>query len=281
MKKLARAATCYDQPAIAVAGICYDQQSSCMPGAAGAPDRIREAFYAASTNQCCENGLDLANVNCLLDAGNKRPKNGAGWLAEIETFAAELLAKGLKTVFLGGDHAIAYPLVRAHANKYANLTVLHFDAHADLYDTFNGSRYSNACPFARIMEENLARKLIQIGIRTLTPHQREQAARWNVDIYEMTARETFKPPDAGAPIYISLDMDVLDPAFAPGVSHPEPGGFSTRELLDVIQGIDAPIVGADIVEYNPLRDPTGITAMVAAKLLKELIAKMMEFKDGF
>jgi len=281
MKKMAVDTTHYHPPAVAVAGICYDRQSSFVPGAAGAPDRIREAFYSASTNQCCENGLDLAKVDCLVDAGNKRPANGADWLAEIEAFAAELLAKGLKTVFLGGDHAISYPLVRAHAAKYTDLTVLHLDAHADLYDTFDGNRFSNACPFARIMEENLAGKLIQTGIRTLNPHQREQAARWNVDTCEMKDRETFKRPDAGAPLYISLDMDVLDPAFAPGVSHPEPGGFSTRELLDIIQEIEAPIVGADIVEYNPLRDPTGITALVAAKLLKEIVAMMMESKEGF
>ena len=276
MQKMAIDATRYDPPAIAVAGICYDRQSSFMPGAAGAPDRIREAFCAASTNQCCENGLDLAAVDCLLDVGNQRPENGADWIAEIEAFTDGLLSKGVKTVFLGGDHAISYPLVRAHAKKYTELTVLHLDAHADLYDTFDGNRFSNASPFARIMEENLVRKLIQTGIRTLNPHQREQAARWNVDICEMKDRATFKLPDAGAPVYISLDMDVLDPAFAPGVSHPEPGGFSTRELLDILQAIEAPIVGADIVEYNPLRDPTGITALVAAKFLKEIVAKMME-----
>ncbi len=240
------------------------------------PGPLGRVLYSASTNQCCENGLDLASVDYLLDAGNKRPEEGADWLAEIETFAAELIAKGLKTLFLGGDHAISYPLVRAHAKKYTDLTVLHLDAHADLYDTFEGSRFSNACPFARIMEENLVRKLVQAGIRTLNPHQREQAARWNVDICEMKDREMFKFPDIRTPVYLSLDLDVLDPAFAPGVSHPEPGGFSTRELLDIIQGINAPIVGVDIVEYNPLRDPTGITAMVAAKLLKELIAIMME-----
>ena len=276
MQKLSAVTMPTDQHAVAVAGICFDGQSSFMPGAAGAPDRIREAYYSDSTNQCCENGLDLANADWFLDAGNRRPAPGGEWLAEIESFAAELLSSGMRTIFLGGDHSISYPLVRAHANKYADLTILHLDAHADLYDTFEGSRYSNACPFARIMEENLVRKLYQAGIRTLTPHQREQAARFNVEVCEMKDRRSLKPPQSGAPLYLSLDLDVLDPAFAPGVSHPEPGGYTTREVLDIIQAIDAPLIGADIVEYNPIKDPTGITARVAAKLLKEIAAKMVE-----
>ena len=278
MKKLSEYRFRSSQDAIAVAGICYDKQSSFMPGTSRAPNKIREAFYSDSTNQCCENGLDLAEVSYFLDAGDIHPADGTDWLEGVQAFATGLLEQGLKTVFLGGDHSISFPLLRAHAKKYDNIILLHLDAHADLYDSFEGSRYSNACPFARIMEENLARKLIQAGIRTLTPHQREQAARWNVDILEMKDRDAFQPPDTEAPVYVSLDMDVLDPVFAPGVSHPEPGGLSTRELLDIIQSINAPIVGADIVEYNPLRDPTGITARVAVKLLKELVAKMIEFK---
>ena len=280
MKKITADVIRYDPPAVAVAGVCYDGQSSFLKGAAGAPGRIREAYYCDATNRCCENGLDLAAVDNLLDAGDVRPGPDDGWLAEVETFAAGLLEKGLKTVFLGGDHAITYPLLKAHAGEHPGLTVLHLDAHADLYDTFGGSRYSNACPFARVMEENLARKLIQAGIRTLTPHQREQAARFDVDVYEMKSREAFRLPDSHAPLYLSLDMDALDPAFAPGVSHPEPGGFTTRELIEIIQGIEAPIVGADIVEYNPLRDPAGITATVAVKLMKEIIAKMMGSAAG-
>lgn len=276
MKKLSDVIMPKEHPAVAVAGICFDGQSSFMPGAAGAPDRIRGAYSSDATNQCCENGLDLANADWFLDAGNQRPDPGGEWLVEIERFAAELLSRGFRTIYLGGDHSISYPLVRAHAARYADLTILHLDAHADLYDTFAGSRYSNACPFARIMEENRVQKLIQAGIRTLTPHQREQAARWDVEVCEMKDRRSFKPPQSGAPLYLSLDLDVLDPAFAPGVSHPEPGGYTTREVLDIIQAIDAPIIGADIVEYNPLKDPTGITALVAVKLLKEIAAKMIE-----
>ena len=128
---------------------------------------------------------------------------------------------------------------------------------------------------AEPMEEGLAEKLVQVGIRTMNPHQQEQARRFGVAVIDMKSWRPETRFGFSGPLYISLDMDALDPAFAPGVSHHEPGGLSTRELLTVIQGIDVPVIGADIVEFNPLRDESGMTAMVAAKLLKELVSKMI------
>ena len=125
------------------------------------------------------------------------------------------------------------------------------------------------------MEAGLASRLAQIGIRTLNAQQKEQAERFGVEIFEMREWSLDKLPVFTGPLYISLDMDALDPAFAPGVSHHEPGGFSTRELLTIIQQLEGNIVGADIVEYNPVRDVVGVTAMTAVKLLKELLAKML------
>ena len=132
------------------------------------------------------------------------------------------------------------------------------------------------CPFARIMERGVVRRLVQVGIRTATGHQREQARRFGVETIEM--KEWGNAPDLAfdAPLYVSVDLDVLDPAYAPGVSHPEPGGMSTRELIDSIQRLDARIVGADIVELNPRRDPSGLSATVCAKLVRELATKMLE-----
>jgi arginase family enzyme len=154
------------------------------------------------------------------------------------------------------------------------------DAHPDLYDVLESNRYSHACPFARIMEENLVDRLVQIGIRTLTGHQRQQAELFGVEIIQMREIEKVDALQFNGPMYLSLDMDCLDPAFAPGVSHYEPGGLSTRQVLEIIQNLKGSLVGADIVEYNPARDPQGITAMVAAKLLKEIIARMMEENCG-
>ena len=136
------------------------------------------------------------------------------------------------------------------------------------------NRYS--LPFARILEEGLVQRLVQVGIRTATGHQREQAARFRVEMHEMRDLHDLQRFVFDSPVYISFDVDALDPAFAPGVSHPEPGGLSTRQALEVIQRVGAPIVGADIVELNPVRDPSGLTAMVCAKLLKEILARMLE-----
>lgn len=187
---------------------------------------------------------------------------------------ADVLRNGGRPLVLGGDHSVTYPVVRAVAAAHGPFTLLHFDAHADLYDELDGDRFSHACPFARIMEEGLVARLVQVGIRTLTAHQRAQAARFGVEVVDMRAVAAGARPQVSGPVYVSVDLDVLDPSCAPGVSHWEPGGLTTRELLTMLQAIDAPIVGADLVEYNPLRDASGMTAMVAAKVCKELLDAM-------
>src|ERR1700709_660036 len=124
------------------------------------------------------------------------------------------------------------------------------------------------------MEEQLAKKLIQIGIRTMVPHQREQAERFGVEVYEMNQLPVLRQLALAGPIYISFDIDVLDPAFAPGISHREPGGMSTREAITHLHAITGNIVGADIVEYNPRQDISQLTAMVTGRILKEIMGKM-------
>ena len=133
-------------------------------------------------------------------------------------------------------------------------------------------RYSHACPFARVMEDGLTARLVQVGVRTLTPHLAAQAARFGVEVYGMDRWRTAPVEALPGPLYVSLDLDGLDPAFAPGVAHPEPGGLSTRDVVDLLHRIRAPIAGIDIVEYNPRFDHRDLTARVAAKLLKEAVA---------
>ena len=143
----------------------------------------------------------------------------------------------------------------------------------DLYDQFEGDRFSHACPFARIMEEKIAGRLIQVGVRTLNAHQRSQAAKFGVEILGADRWRDVLPLAArfrGA-LYLSIDLDVLEPMLAPGVSHPEPGGLTIREVLEILSAIRVPVVGADIVEYNPANDVRDLTARVAAKLVKELV----------
>ncbi len=192
----------------------------------------------------------------------------------IRAGAAAAVRDGSKLLSIGGDHLVTWPVVQAITERYEQLTIVHFDAHPDLYDNLDGDRYSHACPFARIMEESKVSRLVQMGIRTMTPHQREQADRFGVEVIEARTDPNAVPALEG-PVYVSIDIDVLDPAFAPGMSHYEPGGWSTRQLLQAIADLaaaDVDIVGADLVEINPERDVDGMTAMVGAKLFRELLA---------
>ena len=260
---------------VAVVGVPLDQNSSFLSGAALAPPRIRQALHSGETNLCAEDGTDLSTDSRWLDLGDLDLQGGGDALGRIEAAVATLLGKDLRILALGGDHAITYPILRAYATKYADLTVLHLDAHPDLYDEFEGSRHSHACPFARIMEEGLVTRLVQVGIRTMNPHQRDQARRFGVEVVEMRHYQSPLALSLAGPLYVSIDLDVLDPAFAPGVSHHEPGGFSVRQVLQLLQALRVPVVGTDIVELNPHRDLVGCTAMVAAKLLKEITSVML------
>jgi agmatinase len=261
---------------LALLGVPYDESSSFLRGAAHGPTAIRAALRSAAGNLCAEDGRDLGAEPRFADAGDVSLPPDADAFARIEAKAAAILAGGARLLALGGDHAITWPLVRAAAAHERGLTILHFDAHPDLYDEFEGSRRSHACPFARIMEEGLAARLVQVGIRTATPHQRQQAQRFRVETIDMRAFRPDLDLALRAPLYVSIDLDALDPACAPGVSHREPGGLSVRDVLGIVQRLPVAPVAADVVELNPLRDVQGMTAMVAAKLVKELAARMLE-----
>jgi arginase len=260
---------------VAVVGIPFDLNSSFLRGPAKAPIRIREGLYSDSANMWTENGIDLGVNQSWQIVGDAQLSKPQTAFDEIEKTLTQLLEDRARPISLGGDHSITYPILRAFARKYERLSILQLDAHPDLYDDLDGNRHSHACPFARIMEEKLAQRLVQVGIRTLTGHQSQQAERFGVEVIEMKVLSKADQLDFEGPIYLSLDMDCLDPAFAPGVSHYEPGGMSTRQVIDIIQNLGGNLVGADLVEFNPDRDPQGVTAMVAAKLLKEIIARML------
>ena len=250
---------------IRIQGARYDAHSSYPRGSASAPPLIREGFYSRSANTWSESGTDLGVDGIFEDVGDITP----------ESYEDIRVDPGPQSIFFGGDHSVTYPLARAVAEKYGPLEILHFDAHPDLYDEFEGNRFSHACPFARIMESGIACRLVQVGIRTAHGHQREQAKRFGVEMIEMKDFSDTWTPALKGPLYVSFDIDVLDPAFAPGVSHWEPGGMSTRQAVRVIQSINVPLVAADIVEFNPLVEAR-ITSMTAAKIFRELAAKMLD-----
>ena len=255
-------------------GIPFDGQSSYLRGTAEAPGKIREALKCDASNRWTELGADLGAPETCEDAGDLRFSEKEA-LAAIESGVGALIRQGKRPISLGGDHSITYPIAKAFAKRHQELTIFHFDAHPDLYDQFEGNRLSHACPFARIMEAGLAKRLVQIGIRTATRHQREQAQRFAVEMVEMRGLPAYGTLKADGPVYISFDIDVLDPGFAPGVSHREPGGMTVREAIAHLHAIQGDVVGADIVEYNPVQDIAGMTAAVAAKVVKEILGRMM------
>lgn len=259
---------------IAIIGLPFDVNSSCLRGAAEAPPKIREALFSDAYHLWSESGLDLSAESYLYDAGDVEGDD-EDMNSVIQASIERLLNEGLMPLSLGGDHAVTVPIVRAFAKKYPRLNILHFDAHSDIYDEFQGNRYSHACPFARIMEEDLAQRLVQVGIRTLNGHQREQVERFGVEVFEMKDWRDDHVFEFAGPVYISFDIDGLDPAYAPGVSHREPGGLSTRQAINVIHKLKGQVVGADIVEFNPRMDPLNVTSVTCAKLLKEIAAKMI------
>ncbi|MCU0852284.1 MAG: agmatinase [Thermoplasmata archaeon] len=259
---------------IALLGIPFDEQSSFSRGAAHAPAMIRSAWLSPSTNLYSENGLCI-DTSAVRDLGDLDIRDKASAFATIEGAVDRALSERDRLVCLGGDHSITYPIMRAFSRHHRDINLVQFDAHPDLYDSFEGNRHSHACPFARIMEESLVKSLVQVGVRTMTKHTHEQAERFGVRFVDMVSLGDDLALSLKGPTYVSVDIDALDPAFAPGVSHREPGGMTTRQVLRIIQRLDAPIVGADIVEYNPSRDIPGMTDMVCAKIMKELAARML------
>ena len=274
---------------VGLLGFPEDRNSSFLRGAASAPPLIREALRSPASNQYSETGVDVAAR--ISDFGDL-PRESSGrhdhpaLLDVAQPSLSRIVSEGLVPVVVGGDHSITYAVLRSivGAGGRPPPVIVHFDAHPDIYDSFEGSRSSHACQFARICEESLAAGLVSIGVRTLTPDQRRQVERFGVHLVE--ARD-FPPRGAdlgpllhrlippGTSVYLSFDMDVLEPGLAPGVSHREAGGLTTRQCIDTLHAVPGDIIGADLVEFNPSRDIDGLTAAVAGKLLKELVGRIV------
>jgi agmatinase len=268
-------------PLFHLIGVPTDINSSFERGAAAGPAAIREALWSDRGNLSCENGMELGTDFTLEDLSDLAlTENTPRDDLIIQDAAATSLNNGAIPLLLGGDHAVTVPILAAIHAHHGPVTILHFDAHPDLYEDFAGNPRSHASPFARIMEAGHAHRLVQVGIRTLTRHCREQAERFRVEIITMAGFTPQAVPPLTGPVYISLDLDGIDPSEAPGVAHPEPGGLTLREVLAVIHNISAPIIGADIVEHNPARDQGGVTAILAAKLIREIAAQAATIQKG-
>ncbi len=264
---------------VGLLGIGFDANSTFCRGPATAPAAIRDALGSASANAYSETGARVWPSESVLDHGDLEipdEKGARGPIDLIERGVCRALGETRRLVVLGGDHAVTYPVVRAFAETHGRISLLHFDAHPDLYPDFEGNRFSHACPMARILEDGLVERLVQVGIRSFTPAQNEAAKRHNVEVVPAFSTGTVPAPVFETPVYISMDVDALDPGFAPGVSHPEPGGLSVRQVLEIVAATRAPdIVGGDVVELNPKLDRDGGTAVVAAKLVRELLGRII------
>ncbi len=256
-------------------GIPLDHNPSFLRGPAQAPPLIREALHSDAWNHFTETRVDLDLPNSFEDFGDLQYMESPDAYERIQSAIAGIIEKQKRPLSLGGDHSVTWPILRAIGKPVPGITLVHFDAHPDLYADYEGNPHSHASPFARICEEQLVQRLVQIGVRTLNDHQRAQAQRYGVEIFEMNNLPDPNSLKLTGPLYVSFDLDVLDPAFAPGISHWEPGGLATREAIRYLHALPQPIIGADLVEFNPVRDSSGLTATVAAKILKELLGKMI------
>ena len=265
---------------ISLLGIPNDENTSYLRGSAEAPPLIRRELLSDVYSSWSESGFDFSAAGALVDHGDIEFDSTVDSWDLIEREVGRVLESGHPLICLGGDHAITHPIMRAVRRRHPRLTLLHIDAHPDIYHDYQGNPRSHTSPFARIMEERLVDRLIQVGLRTINDHHREQFKRFGVEVIE--AARYREPPrlDIQTPIYLSMDIDGLDPAFAPGVAHREPGGLSTRQVIDLIQSLDQPIVAADIVEFNPRCDIANMTAVVAAKLVKEMGGMMAKTSRG-
>jgi arginase len=265
---------------ISVLGIPNDANSSFMQGAAEAPPLIRREVFSDAYSIWSETGFDLGVAGRLVDHGDIQFDGDADPWDVIEQRVGRALEPGGPLICLGGDHAITHPIMRAVRRSHPKLTILHIDAHSDIYHAYQDNPRSHASPFARIMEERLTDRLVQVGIRTINDHHREQFERFGVEVIEAGRWSETHRLELATPVYVSLDMDGLDPSCAPGVSHREPGGPSTRQVIDLLHTIRQPIIGADIVELNPRCDIANQTAIVAAKLFKEIAGMMLKTAPG-
>lgn len=235
---------------------------------------MRRAYDGNCYNATSESGVDL--TRSIEDRGDLRPR--PSWEASAESYLStvEALWRGGKTPFIiGGDHAITIPVARGLRVLEQPTHVIQVDAHPDLYPEFEGDLDSHACTGARLLEMPHIASLTQLGIRTMCDEQSGHRERYQDRLFQYEAKDLQGPLPRldhiprDAAVYITIDMDGFDPAFAPGVSHAVPGGLSARQVLSFLQAGHWTLVGMDVVEVNPSRDIQFQTSILAARLLHE------------
>ncbi len=274
---------------VAVVGVPFDSGVSYRPGARFGPAAIREASRLLRPYNPAQDSTPFADAQ-VVDAGDIacNPFSIDEAMAQIEAGLTELIGSGRPVVSLGGDHTIALPALRAMSKVHGPLALVHFDAHLDTWDTYFGAPCTHGTPFRRASEEGLIVKgnSAHVGIRGPLYSRQDLAddetlgftivhcrdlERLGVDDVVGRVRDRV----GQSPVYISIDVDVLDPAFAPGTGTPEAGGMTSRELLGMVRGLaDLNVVGADVVEVAPAYDHSEITSVAASHCAYELVTMM-------
>ncbi|SHG87218.1 agmatinase [Thermosyntropha lipolytica DSM 11003] len=257
-----------------IIGIPMDLTTSFRPGTRLAPFRIREVSegieeYSIYQDKSLEDIKFYDAGDIIIPYGNVEES-----LRRIEEVTGELLKKGKKVFALGGEHLVSLPLIKAYKKFYPDLVVIQFDAHADLRSSYLGESLSHATVMRRVVEIIGTGNLYQLGIRSGTREEMEYATlNTNLYLNQLSSVVAEVKKSVGRrKVYITLDIDVLDPAFAPGTGTPEAGGFSSRELLEVLLELkDLDIAGFDLVEISPPYEQNDNTSLLGAKILREVL----------
>ncbi|MEU0881781.1 agmatinase [Lentzea sp. NPDC005914] len=279
---------------VAVVGVPFDTGVSYRPGARFAPSAVREASRLLRPYNP---GLDVSPFERIqvADGGDiaVNPFHIGEAIETIEGAASELQAEGTKLVTIGGDHTIALPLLRAVSRIHGPVALLHFDAHLDTWDTYFGEPYTHGTPFRRAVEDGIldTEAISHVGTRGPLYGKKdlEDDRRLGFGIVtssDVMRRGVDETVDAlrqrigSRPLYVSIDIDVLDPAHAPGTGTPEAGGMTSRELLEIVRGLRGlNLVGADVVEVAPAYDHADITSVAASHVAYDLVS-LLALKEG-
>jgi agmatinase len=267
---------------IAIFGVPLDETTSFRPGTRFGPSAARRASHALELYSLRQkrtlDELDYVDLGDLvLPLGSLKDA-----LSVIRLASSQLLERGQRFMAVGGEHLITYPLVQSMAERYPDLVVVHIDAHADLRQEFTGTPLSHATVMRRVVDVIGPGRLFQVGVRSAEEDELEEAK----GLSEIHFYRVLEPLRAilskirGRPVYLSVDIDVVDPAFAPGTGVPEPGGVTSQELLDAVSLLAGEnIVGADLVEVAPAYDATGQTGLLAAAIIRECLLLLAPERD--
>ncbi|PJE94137.1 agmatinase [Streptomyces carminius] len=270
---------------VAVVGVPFDSGVSYRPGARFGGNAIREASRLLRPYNPAQDASPFALAQ-VADAGDiaANPFDIHEAVESVEAAAGELLDGGARLMTLGGDHTIALPLLRAVARRHGPVALVHFDAHLDTWDTYFGAEYTHGTPFRRAVEEGIldTEALCHVGTRGPLYGRRDLAEDARLGFGIVTAADVLRrgvdevadqlrQRVGDRPVYVSVDIDVLDPAHAPGTGTPEAGGLTSRELLEILRGLaGCRLVSADLVEVAPAYDHAEITSVAASHTAYEL-----------